>query len=194
MTRLEQIRRFNLISSILDTVGAGTTTWFSVKLITWGTAAAKNIDRIAGSTAAIEDKDQKLKIALGIAKTGGMLASGLLSVVLIIVGILVAVLAINLIIPAVFGFVSVRRASRCEEPAKSVKIVRTADIVRLVFHTFLMIGSVILIIIAIYNSIFGFPIIVAALISTIPAVLSVMSLIWQRRLKCEPFAEEIKPV
>lgn len=194
MTRLEQIRRFNLISSILDTVGAGSTTWFSVKLITWGSAAAKNIDRIAGSTAAIDDKDEKLKIAFGIAKTGGMVASGLLSALLIIVGILLAVLALNLIIPAVFGFVSVRRASRCEEPAKSVKIVRCADIVRLVFHTFLIIGAVILIIIAICNSIFGFPVIVAALISTIPAVLSIMSLVWQRRLKCEPVIEEKKPL
>lgn len=194
MTRLEQIRRFNLISSILDTVGAGATTWFSVKFITWGTAAAKNIDRIAGSTASVENQDQKLKIALGIAKTGGMVASGLLSVVLIIIGILVAILAVNMIVPAFVGFLSVRRASRCEEPEKSIKIVRTADIVRLVFHSFLIVGSVILIIIAIYNSIFGMPIIIASLISTIPAVLSVISLIRQKRLKCEPFAEEVKQV
>ena len=60
--------------------------------------------------------------------------------------IIVLLIAVNLIIPAIFGFISVRRASRCEEPAKAVKIVRGADIVRLIFHTFLMIGAVILVI------------------------------------------------
>ena len=68
-------------------------------------------------------------------------------------------------------------------PAKAVKVIRTADIVRLVFHTLLMVGAVIMVIIAIYNGAFGMAIITAVLVSTIPFVLSILSLVWQGRMK-----------
>ena len=181
MTRLETIRRFNLISSLIDTISAGASTWLGIKFIIWGNAVTKGIDKINSTN--IEHKDEAVNIMLSIMKAGGSVATGLLSFVLIVIGIVVLMIAVNLIIPAVFGFVSVRRASRCEEPSKSVKIVRTADIVRLVFHSFLMVGAVILVIIAIYNGAFGVAIIMAVLVSTIPFVLSILSLVWQGRMK-----------
>ncbi len=176
MTRLETIRRFNLISSLIDTISAGASTWLGIKFIIWGNAVTKGIDKINSTN--IEHKDEAVNIMLSIMKAGGIVATGL-----IVIGIVVLMIAVNLIIPAVFGFVSVRRASRCEEPSKSVKIVRTADIVRLVFHSFLMVGAVILVIIAIYNGAFGVAIIMAVLVSTIPFVLSILSLVWQGRMK-----------
>ena len=181
MTRLETIRRFNLISSLIDTISAGASTWLGIKFIIWGNAVTKGIDKINSTN--IEHKDEAVNIMLSVRKAGGIMATGLLSFVLIVIGIVVLMIAVNLIIPAVFGFVSVRRASRCEEPSKSVKIVRTADIVRLVFHSFLMVGAVILVIIAIYNGAFGVAIIMAVLVSTIPFVLSILSLVWQGRMK-----------
>ena len=46
-----------------------------------------------------------------------------------------------------------------------------------------MVGAVILVIIAIYNGAFGVAIIMAVLVSTIPFVLSILSLVWQGRMK-----------
>ena len=181
MTRLETIRRFNLISSMIDTISAGASTWLGIKCIVWGNTVGKGIDKISQSD--IASKDEAANIAFSFLKAGGIVATGLLSFVLVVLGIIVLVIAVNLIIPAVFGFISVRRASRCEEPSKSVKIVRTADIVRLVFHSLLMVGAVILVIIAIYNGAFGMAIIMAVLVSTIPFVLSILSLVWQGRMK-----------
>ncbi len=112
-----------------------------------------------------------------------MFASGLLAVVLVICAIIAFVVAFNLIIPAVTGFIAVARARKSEDPRKSVKIIRTADIVRLVFHSIMMIGAVIIVIIAIYNGAFGFAIIMAVLVSTIPAILSILSLVWQGKMK-----------
>lgn len=182
MTRLETIRRFNLISSMIDTISAGSSTWLGIKFIIWGNTFNSKIGDKLSQTPGNYD-DEALKTFVAILKAGGKLASGLVSVVLVLIGIIVLLIAVNLVIPAVFGFVSVRRASRCEEPAKSVMFVRNADIVRLVFHTFLMIGAVILVIIAICNSMFGWAIIVAVLVSTIPFVLSILSLVWQGRMK-----------
>ena len=181
MTRLETIRRFNLISSMIDTISAGASTWLGIKFIVWGNTVSKGIGKISQSD--ISNKDEAVNIAFSILKAGGIVATGLLSFVLVVIGIVVLMIAVNLIVPAVFGFISVRRASRCEEPSKSVKIVRTADIVRLVFHSFLMVGAVILVIIAIYNSAFGMAIIMAVFVSTIPFVLSILSLVWQGRMK-----------
>ena len=181
MTRLETIRRFNLISSLIDTISAGALTWLGVKFIIWGNAVTKGIDKINQTN--IDHKDEAVNIMISIMKAGGIVATGLFSFVLIVIGIVVLIIALNLIIPAAFGFVSVRRASRCEEPSKSVKIVRTADIVRIVFHSLLMVGAVILVIIAIYNGAFGVAIIMAVLVSTIPFVLSILSLVWQGRMK-----------
>ena len=181
MTRLETIRRFNLISSMIDTISAGASTWLGIKCIVWGNTVSKGIDKISQSD--IASKDEAANIAFSFLKAGGIVATGLLSFVLVVLGIIVLMIAVNLIIPAVFGFISVRRASRCEEPAKSVKIVRTADIVRLIFHSLLMVGAVILVIIAIYNGAFGMAIIMAVLVSTIPFVLSILSLVWQGRMK-----------
>ena len=181
MTRLETIRRFNLISSMIDTISSGATTWLGIKFIVWGSAVSSKVGEKIAQTPS--HADETLNTIISILKAGGFFATALLSVVLKILGVIVLLIAVNLIIPAVFGFISVRRASRCEEPAKAVKIVRGADIVRLIFHTFLMIGAVILVIIAIYNSAFGFAIIMAVLVSTIPAVLSVLSLVWQGRMK-----------
>ena len=181
MTRLETIRRFNLISSMIDTISAGASTWLGIKFIVWGnTVSSKVGDKIAQTP---NYTDETINTVISIAKFGGLLATGLLSVVLVIIGIIVLAIAINLLIPAVFGFISVRRASKCEEPSKAVRIVRTADIVRLIFHTFLMIGAVILVILAIYNGAFGWAIIMAVLVSTIPFVLSILSLVWQGRMK-----------
>ena len=181
MTRLETIRRFNLISSLIDTISAGASTWLGIKFIVWSnTVSSKVGDKIAQTP---NYTDETLNTVISIAKFGGLLATGLLSVVLVIIGIIVLAIAINLMIPAVFGFISVRRASKCEEPSKAVRIVRTADIVRLIFHTFLMAGAVILVILAIYNGAFGWAIIMAVLVSTIPFVLSILSLVWQGRMK-----------
>ena len=166
---------------MIDTISSGATTWLGIKFIVWGSAVSSKVgDKIAQTPS---HEDETLNTVINVLKAGGFFATALLSVVLKILGVIVLLIAVNLIIPAIFGFISVRRASRCEEPAKAVKIVRGADIVRLIFHTFLMIGAVILVIIAIYNSAFGFAIIMAVLVSTIPAVLSVLSLVWQGRMK-----------
>ena len=184
MTRLETIRRFNLISSIIDTVSAGSSTWLGVKCFIWSNTVGNKIgDKIAKVP---ENEDKTINTLIAIAKTGGIVATGLLSVLLVLVGIVVLMIAVNLVVPAVFGFVAVRRASRSEEPSKSVKIIRTADIVRLVFHTFLMVGAVILVIIAVYNGVFGWAIVMAVLVSTIPFVLSILSLVWQGRMSILP--------
>lgn len=181
MTRLETIKGFNLCSSLIDMISTGATTWLSVKFFVWSNAVSKGIDKIANSQ--LTHKDDAVNIAINIAKAGGMFATGLLSFVLVILGIIVMLIALTLIVPAVFGFISVRRARKCEEPLKTVKIIRTADIVRLIFHSFLMIGAVILVIIAIYNSVFGIAIIMAVLVSTLPFVLSILSLVWQGKMK-----------
>ena len=166
---------------MIDTISSGATTWLGIKFFVWGSAVSSKVsDKIAQTPS---HEDETLNTVINVLKAGGFFATALLSVVLKILGVIVLMIAVNLIIPAIFGFISVRRASRCEEPAKAVKIVRGADIVRLIFHTFLMIGAVILVIIAIYNSAFGFAIIMAVLVSTIPAVLSVLSLVWQGRMK-----------
>lgn len=181
MTRLETIRRFNLISSMIDTISAGASTWLGIKCLIWSNTVSskvgEKISQTPGST------DENINTVISIAKFGGKLATGLVSVVLVIIGIVVLAIAVNLIIPAFFGFISVRRASKCEEPSKSVRIVRTADIVRIVFHSLLMFGVVILVILAIYNGVFGWAIIMAVLVSTIPFVLSILSLVWQGRMK-----------
>ena len=181
MTRLETIRRFNLISSLIDTISAGASTWLGIKFMIWsGTVSNKigsKIDQTPGH------QDETIDLVIKIAKAGSKVATGLLSFVLVLLGIIVLIIAVNLIIPAVFGFISVRRASRSEDPAKTVRIIRTADIVRLVFHTLLMVGAVILVIIAIYNGAFGTTIILAVLVSTIPFVLSILSLVWQGKMK-----------
>lgn len=181
MTRLETIRRFNLISSMIDTISAGASTWLGVKCFIWSSTVSSKVGSKIAQTPG--HSDETLNTVIKIAKAGGMFATGLLSVVLVIIGIIVLLIAINLMIPAVFGFISVRRASRSEEPAKAVKVIRTADIVRLVFHTLLMVGAVIMVIIAIYNGAFGMAIITAVLVSTIPFVLSILSLVWQGRMK-----------
>lgn len=181
MTRLETIRRFNLISSMIDTISAGASTWLGIKCFIWSNTVSSKVGEKISQTP--NYSDESINTFISIAKFGGLLATGLLSVVLVIIGIIVLLIAVNLIIPAIFGFASVGRASKCEEPSKAVKIVRTADIVRLVFHTFLMIGAVILVILAIYNGAFGWAIIMAVLVSTIPFVLSILSLVWQGRMK-----------
>jgi len=181
MTRLETIRRFNLISSLIDTISAGASTWLGVKCFLWSNTVGNKIGGKIAQTPGHEDKN--VDTLIKIAKAGGIVATGLVSVVLVIIGIVMLIIALNLIIPAVFGFVSVRRASRSEEPARSVKAIRTADIVRLVFHTLLMAGAVLLVIIAVYNGAFGMAIIMAVLVSTIPFVLSILSLVWQGKMK-----------
>ena len=181
MTRLETIRRFNLISSMIDTISAGASTWLGIKCFIWSNTVSSKVGEKISQTP--NYSDESINTFISIAKFGGLLATGLLSVVLVIIGIIVLLIAVNLIIPAIFGFASVGRASKCEEPSKAVKIVRTADIVRLVFHTFLMIGAVILVILAIYNGAFGWAIVLAVLVSTIPFVLSILSLVWQGRMK-----------
>lgn len=183
MTRLETIRRFNLISSLIDTISAGATTWLGVKFCAWSMAVGKGVGKIAESPTQSLEKDEAVKLVIGIVKAGGMFASGLLAVVLVICAIIAFVVAFNLIIPAVTGFIAVARARKSEDPRKSVKIIRTADIVRLVFHSIMMIGAVIIVIIAIYNGAFGFAIIMAVLVSTIPAILSILSLVWQGKMK-----------
>ena len=181
MTRLETIRRFNLISSLIDTISAGASTWLGVKCFLWShTVSSKLVSKIDQTPG---HKDENIDLVIKIAKAGGKVATGLLSVVLVIIGIIARMIAVNLIIPAVFGFVSVGRARKCEEPAKSVSIVRTADIIRIVFHSLLMVGAVIMVIIAIYNGAFGTTIILAVLVSTIPFVLSILSLVWQGKMK-----------
>ena len=181
MTRLETIRRFNLISSMIDTISAGASTWLGIKCFIWSNTVSSKVGEKISQTP--NYSDESINTFISIAKFGGLLATGLLSVVLVIIGIIVLLIAVNLIIPAIFGFASVGRVRKCEEPSKAVKIVRTADIVRLVFHTFLMIGAVILVILAIYNGAFGWAIIMAVLVSTIPFVLSILSLVWQGRMK-----------
>ena len=182
MTRLETIKRLNLASSLIDTISAGSTTWLGIKCFVWAGALSNKVGgKIA--QAPVEYNDEALNLLVNILKAGGVVASALLTVVLEIIGIIVLLIAVNLIVPAVFGFVSLRRARKCEEPVKAVKIIRTADIVRLVFHTFLMIGAVIVVIIAVYNGAFGFAIIMAVLVSTLPFVFSIISLVWQGRMK-----------
>ena len=181
MTRLETIRRFNLISSMIDTISAGASTWLGVKCFIWSNTVSSKVGSKIAQTPA--HSDETLNTVIKIAKAGGMLATGLLSVVLVLIGIVMLIIAFNLIIPAVFGFVSVKRASRSEEPAKAVKVIRTADIVRLIFHTLLVVGAILLIIIAIYNGAFGMAIITAVVVSTVPFVLSILSLVWQGKMK-----------
>lgn len=181
MTRLETIRRFNLISSMIDTISAGASTWLGIKCMIWSNTITGKVGSKIAQTPGHDDK--ALNTLISIMKAGGMLATGLISVVLVIVSIVALIIAFNLLIPAVFGFVSVRRASRSEEPSKSVKAVRTADIVRIVFHSMLMLGAVLLVIFAIYNGAFGMAIIMAVLVSTIPFVLSILSLVWQGKMK-----------
>ncbi len=181
MTRLETIRRFNLISSMIDTISAGASTWLGVKCFIWSNTVSSKVGSKIAQTPG--HSDETLNTVIKIAKAGGMLATGLLSVVLVLIGIIMLIIAFNLIIPAVFGFVSVKRASRSEEPAKAVKAIRTADIVRLIFHTLLVVGAILLIIIAIYNGAFGMAIITAVVVSTVPFVLSILSLVWQGKMK-----------
>ena len=181
MTRLETIKRLNLASSLIDTISAGASTWLGIKCFIWSSTVSSKVGEKISQTPTYQD--ETLNKVISVAKFGGMLATGLLSVVLVIIGIIVLAIAINLIVPAVFGFVSLRRARNCEEPVKAVKIIRTADIVRLVFHTFLMIGAVIAVILAIYDGAFGFAIISAVLVSTLPFVFSIISLVWQGRMK-----------
>ena len=166
---------------MIDTISAGASTWLGIKCFIWSNTVSSKVGEKISQTP--NYSDESINTFISIAKFGGLLATGLLSVVLVIIGIIVLLIAVNLIIPAIFGFASVGRASKCEEPSKAVKIVRTADIVRLVFHTFLMIGAVILVILAIYNGAFGWAIIMAVLVSTIPFVLSILSLVWQGRMK-----------
>ncbi|MBO4449502.1 MAG: hypothetical protein J5777_02860 [Clostridiales bacterium] len=182
MTRLETIKRLNLASSLIDTISAGSTTWLGIKLFVWSHALST---KVGGNIAKapVEYEDETLKLIVNIIKAGGVVATALLTVVMWIIGIIVLVIAINLIVPAIFGFISMRRARKCEDPFKSVKIIRTADIVRIIFHTFLMIGAVIVVIIAIYNGAFGFAIIAAVLVSTLPFVFSILSLVWQKKMK-----------
>ena len=181
MTRLETIRRFNLISSMIDTISAGASTWLGVKCFIWSNTVSSKVGSKIAQTPG--HSDETLNTVIKIAKAGGMLATGLLSVVLVLIGIVMLIIAFNLIIPAVFGFVSVKRASRSEEPAKAVKAIRTADTVRLIFHTLLVVGAILLIIIAIYNGAFGMAIITAVVVSTVPFVLSILSLVWQGKMK-----------
>ena len=181
MTRLETIKRLNLASSLIDTISAGASTWLGIKCFIWSSTVSSKVGEKISQTPTYQD--ETLNKVISVAKFGGMVATGLLSVVLVIIGIIVLAIAINLIVPAVFGFISLRRARNCEEPVKAVKIIRTADIVRLVFHTFLMIGAVIAVILAIYNGAFGFAIISAVLVSTLPFVFSIISLVWQGRMK-----------
>lgn len=181
MTRLETIRRFNLISSMIDTISAGASTWLGVKCFIWSNTVSSKVGSKIAQTPG--HSDETLNTLIKIAKTGGILATGLLSVVLVLIGIVMLIIAFNLIIPAVFGFVSVKRASKSEEPSKAVKAIRTADIIRLVFHTLLVVGAVLLVIIAIYNGAFGMAIITAVVVSTVPFVLSILSLVWQGKMK-----------
>ncbi len=181
MTRLETIRRFNLISSMIDTISAGASTWLGVKCFIWSNTVSSKVGSKIAQTPG--HSDETLNTLIKIAKTGGILATGLLSVVLVLIGIVMLIIAFNLIIPAVFGFVSVKRASKSEEPSKAVKAIRNADIIRLVFHTLLVAGAVLLVIIAIYNGAFGMAIITAVVVSTVPFVLSILSLVWQGKMK-----------
>ena len=182
MTRLETIKKLNLASSLIDTISAASTTWLGVKFFVWAHALST---KVGGNIAKapVEYEDEALNLVVNIIKAGGVVATALLTVVMEIIGILVLIVAINLIVPAVFGFISMRRARKCEDPFKSVKIIRTADIVRLVFHSLLIVGAVIVVIIAVYNGAFGFAIIAAVLVSTLPFVFSILSLVWQGRMK-----------
>lgn len=182
MTRLETIRRFNLISSLIDTVSAGATTWLGFKFCVWSTAVGKGIGKIANSPVPSYENDNAVKLVIGLAKGGGMIATGLLAAVLVICAVIAFIVAVNLIVPAVVGFISVARARKSEDSRKTVKIIRTADIVRLVFHTLMMVGAVIIVIIAIYNGAFGLAIIMAVLVSAVPAILSILSLVWQGKI------------
>lgn len=182
MTRLETIKRLNLASTLIDCISAGSTTWLGIKFFIWSKALTS---KVGGNIAKapVEYNDDTINLLVNILKAGGVFATALLSVVMVIVGIVILLVAVNLLVPAIFGFISLRRVRKCEEPDKSVKIIRTADIVRLVFHTFLIIGAVILIIIAVVNNVFGFAYIIAALVSTLPLVFSILSLVWQGKMK-----------